>query len=189
MYKYREYLRCCVHQIVRRSSTYSGYKLLLKKRPLISLDKRWSQLYYYPWPWECWPESLDSGFTVHRLPECIIGRVPRSTRPVCYFPPKMQRAKCQWIYNSLASRRLECKFPSRTIHSAVTSSVFYSTIIGQPTFPFCTMSTMNMVKYYFYKGKMPKDPKELRDMVALAYQTARDMKLHPRAILIRWDWF
>lgn len=47
------------------------------------------------------------------------------------------------------------------------------------------MSTVNMVKYYFYKGKMLKDPKDLRDIVALAYQTARDMKLYPRAILIR----
>ncbi|KAJ5642291.1 hypothetical protein N7490_006291 [Penicillium lividum] len=47
------------------------------------------------------------------------------------------------------------------------------------------MSTVNLVKYYFYKGKMPKNPKDLRDVVALAYQTARDMKLHPRAILIR----
>ncbi|KAJ5240308.1 uncharacterized protein N7469_001899 [Penicillium citrinum] len=32
---------------------------------------------------------------------------------------------------------------------------------------------------------MPKNPKDLRDVVALAYQTARDMKLYPRAILIR----
>ncbi|PYI11410.1 hypothetical protein BO78DRAFT_457814 [Aspergillus sclerotiicarbonarius CBS 121057] len=47
------------------------------------------------------------------------------------------------------------------------------------------MSTVNMVKYYFYKGKMPSSLKELEDMVALAYQTARDMKLYPRAILIR----
>ncbi|OJJ43520.1 hypothetical protein ASPZODRAFT_161467 [Penicilliopsis zonata CBS 506.65] len=42
-----------------------------------------------------------------------------------------------------------------------------------------------MVRYYFYKGKMPTNPKDLQDMVALAYQTARDMKLYPRAILIR----
>jgi hypothetical protein len=47
------------------------------------------------------------------------------------------------------------------------------------------MSTVNMVKYYFYKGKMPKNPTDLQHMVALAYQTARDMKLYSRAILIR----
>lgn len=47
------------------------------------------------------------------------------------------------------------------------------------------MSTVNMVKYFFYKGKMPKDPNDLQNMVALAYQTAPDMRLFPRAILIR----
>lgn len=49
------------------------------------------------------------------------------------------------------------------------------------------MSTINMVKYYFYKNKMPTNPKELTDMIALAYQTARDMKLYPKAILIRYE--
>lgn len=47
------------------------------------------------------------------------------------------------------------------------------------------MSTINMIKYYFYKGKMPKNANDLKSVVALAYQTARDMKLYPRAILIR----
>lgn len=49
-----------------------------------------------------------------------------------------------------------------------------------------TMSTVNLVKYYFYKGMMPKDPELLRNMVSLVYQTARDRKLYPKAILIRY---
>lgn len=48
-----------------------------------------------------------------------------------------------------------------------------------------TMSTVNLVKYYFYRGMMPKDPELLQNMVSLAYQTARDRKLYPKAILIR----
>lgn len=47
------------------------------------------------------------------------------------------------------------------------------------------MSTVNMVKYYFYKGMVPKDQDRLRQLVALAYQTARDRKLYPKAVLIR----
>lgn len=47
------------------------------------------------------------------------------------------------------------------------------------------MSTVNIVRYFFYKGMMPQDKSRLERMVALAYQTARDRKLHPRAILIR----
>ncbi|KAE8168550.1 hypothetical protein BDV40DRAFT_294504 [Aspergillus tamarii] len=46
------------------------------------------------------------------------------------------------------------------------------------------MSTVNMVKYYFYKGMVPKDQDRLRKLVALAYQTARDRKLYPKAVLI-----
>ena len=48
------------------------------------------------------------------------------------------------------------------------------------------MSTINIVKYFFYKGTMPKNEKLLSSMVALAYQSARDQKLYPKAILIRW---
>ena len=48
------------------------------------------------------------------------------------------------------------------------------------------MATVNMVKYYFYKGMMPKDPELLQNMVSLAYQTARDRKLYPKSILIRY---
>ncbi|PYH65284.1 uncharacterized protein BO88DRAFT_438218 [Aspergillus vadensis CBS 113365] len=47
------------------------------------------------------------------------------------------------------------------------------------------MSTVNIVKYYFYRGMMPQEQELLRNMVSLAYQTARDRKLYPRAILIR----
>ncbi|OJJ51294.1 hypothetical protein ASPZODRAFT_12132 [Penicilliopsis zonata CBS 506.65] len=47
------------------------------------------------------------------------------------------------------------------------------------------MSTINIVKYYFYRGMMPEDKELLKNMVSLAYQTARDRKLYPKAILIR----
>ncbi|KAJ9256503.1 hypothetical protein DTO207G8_2506 [Paecilomyces variotii] len=47
------------------------------------------------------------------------------------------------------------------------------------------MSTVNMVKYYFYKGMVPKDKTRLQQLLALAYQTARDRKLYPKAVLIR----
>lgn len=48
------------------------------------------------------------------------------------------------------------------------------------------MSTINIVKYYFYKGAVPKDPEKLRSMIALAYQTARDRQIYPKAVLIRY---
>ena len=44
-----------------------------------------------------------------------------------------------------------------------------------------------MVKYYFYKGMVPKDQHRLRSLIALAYQTARDRKLYPKAVLIRYE--
>ncbi|POR37769.1 Uncharacterized protein TPAR_02035 [Tolypocladium paradoxum] len=46
------------------------------------------------------------------------------------------------------------------------------------------MSTINVVKYYFYRKNMPS-PEEMQKMIALAYQTARDRKLYPKAVLIR----
>ena len=33
---------------------------------------------------------------------------------------------------------------------------------------------------------MPKDPELLQNMVSLAYQTARDRKLYPKSILVRY---
>lgn len=48
------------------------------------------------------------------------------------------------------------------------------------------MSTINIVKYYFYKGMMPKDPEKLRYMIAVAYQTARDRQIFPKEVLIRY---
>ncbi|KAJ5188448.1 hypothetical protein N7472_007462 [Penicillium cf. griseofulvum] len=42
-----------------------------------------------------------------------------------------------------------------------------------------------MVKYYFYKGMLPKTEERKRQLIALAYQTARDRKLYPKAVLIR----
>ncbi|KAK3937193.1 hypothetical protein QBC46DRAFT_17124 [Diplogelasinospora grovesii] len=48
------------------------------------------------------------------------------------------------------------------------------------------MSTINIVKYYFHKDHIPR-PERMRQLVALAYQTARDKKLYPKAVFIRSD--
>lgn len=48
------------------------------------------------------------------------------------------------------------------------------------------MSSINFVKYYFYKGTMPTDQSKLKNLIAIAYQTARDKRLYPKAILIRY---
>ena len=47
------------------------------------------------------------------------------------------------------------------------------------------MSTIKLVKYYFYRGQLPTEPGRLQNLIRLAYQTARDRKLYPKAILIR----
>ncbi|OAQ60945.1 hypothetical protein VFPPC_01984 [Pochonia chlamydosporia 170] len=47
------------------------------------------------------------------------------------------------------------------------------------------MSTVNIVRYYFHKRNAPKDADRMRKLIALAYQTARDKKLYPKAVLIR----
>ncbi|KAE8166058.1 hypothetical protein BDV40DRAFT_296870 [Aspergillus tamarii] len=47
------------------------------------------------------------------------------------------------------------------------------------------MSTVNFVKYYFHKNLYPDTEERLRRMIALAYRTARDWKLYPRAVFIR----
>lgn len=54
---------------------------------------------------------------------------------------------------------------------------------------FATMSTINIVKYYFHKEYIPKTPEGMRQLVALAYQTARDRQLYPRAVFIRYAIF
>lgn len=48
------------------------------------------------------------------------------------------------------------------------------------------MSTVNMVKYFIYKEVIPPRKDDLRQLVYLAYQTARDRKLYPKAVLIRY---
>ncbi|KAK2762654.1 hypothetical protein FQN54_000827 [Arachnomyces sp. PD_36] len=45
---------------------------------------------------------------------------------------------------------------------------------------------VNLVKYYFYVGHTIS-PERRKALVALAYSTARDQKLAPKAILIRSD--
>ncbi|EJT79931.1 hypothetical protein GGTG_05013 [Gaeumannomyces tritici R3-111a-1] len=47
------------------------------------------------------------------------------------------------------------------------------------------MSTINIVKYYFYKAIVPAKPELVSQYVALAYQTAKDRHIYPKAILIR----
>ncbi|KAK2054172.1 hypothetical protein LY76DRAFT_629074 [Colletotrichum caudatum] len=47
------------------------------------------------------------------------------------------------------------------------------------------MSTVDIVKYYFHKDHVPKTAERIQQLVALAYQTARDKQLYPRAVFIR----
>ncbi|XRM48690.1 hypothetical protein ABZX51_011605 [Aspergillus tubingensis] len=47
------------------------------------------------------------------------------------------------------------------------------------------MSTINMVRYFFYKNRLPDKQETLQALVAVAYRTARDRKVYPKAILIR----
>ncbi|KAK8061437.1 hypothetical protein PG994_007803 [Apiospora phragmitis] len=49
------------------------------------------------------------------------------------------------------------------------------------------MSTINIVKYYFHSQQIPKTPERMHQLVALAYQTARDKQIYPRAVFIRSD--
>lgn len=48
------------------------------------------------------------------------------------------------------------------------------------------MSTINIVRYFFQRGVLPKNAAERQGLIALAYQTARDKGLYPKAILIRY---
>ena len=48
------------------------------------------------------------------------------------------------------------------------------------------MSTVNLVKYYFHKTMYPQSEERLRKIIALAYQTARDRKIYPKAVFIRY---
>ncbi|EAS34167.3 uncharacterized protein CIMG_05191 [Coccidioides immitis RS] len=45
------------------------------------------------------------------------------------------------------------------------------------------MSTLNLVKFFFLQR--PASATTVRQYIAIAYQTARDQKIHPTAILIR----
>ncbi|RMZ79732.1 hypothetical protein DV738_g3262, partial [Chaetothyriales sp. CBS 135597] len=49
------------------------------------------------------------------------------------------------------------------------------------------MSTINIVKYYFHGGNPPASEQRLRQLVALAYRTARDREIYPHAVFIRSD--
>ena len=50
------------------------------------------------------------------------------------------------------------------------------------------MSTINMVRYFFYKNRLPDKQETLQALVAVAYRTARDRKVYPKAILIRYTY-
>ena len=43
---------------------------------------------------------------------------------------------------------------------------------------------INIVKYYFHIRNVPS-AERMRQLVALAYQTARDRQLHPKEVFIR----
>ncbi|KFA70745.1 hypothetical protein S40288_09216 [Stachybotrys chartarum IBT 40288] len=47
------------------------------------------------------------------------------------------------------------------------------------------MSSINIVKYYFHAGQVPRSEARMRQLVALAYQTARDKQLYPKAVFVR----
>ncbi|QUC22824.1 uncharacterized protein UV8b_07065 [Ustilaginoidea virens] len=47
------------------------------------------------------------------------------------------------------------------------------------------MSTINIVKYYFHRLNVPRTEERMRKLVALAYQSACEQQLYPKAILIR----
>ncbi|KAF2446082.1 hypothetical protein P171DRAFT_453601 [Karstenula rhodostoma CBS 690.94] len=47
------------------------------------------------------------------------------------------------------------------------------------------MSGINMVKFFFLKGTMPRNQSEIQRVTTLAYQTARAHNLYPKQILIR----
>merc|ERR1712224_752668 len=48
------------------------------------------------------------------------------------------------------------------------------------------MSTINVVKYYFHKANIPATEARTRQLIALAYQTARDKELYPQAVFVRY---
>ncbi|CCF33121.1 hypothetical protein CH063_05373 [Colletotrichum higginsianum] len=47
------------------------------------------------------------------------------------------------------------------------------------------MSSINIVKYYFHAQQIPRSEARMRQLVALAYQTARDKQLYPKAVFVR----
>ncbi|KAH7153327.1 hypothetical protein EDB81DRAFT_584572, partial [Dactylonectria macrodidyma] len=47
------------------------------------------------------------------------------------------------------------------------------------------MSTINMIRYYFHKNRERLPEARIRRLITLAYQTARDKELYPRAVFIR----
>ncbi|KAM7208131.1 hypothetical protein V8F20_001411 [Naviculisporaceae sp. PSN 640] len=46
-------------------------------------------------------------------------------------------------------------------------------------------STINVVKYYFHARHVPKTQGRITQYIRLAYQTARDKELYPKAVFIR----
>ncbi|KAF5535173.1 hypothetical protein FNAPI_12142 [Fusarium napiforme] len=47
------------------------------------------------------------------------------------------------------------------------------------------MSTVNIVKYYFHARNVPVSEERMRRLIALAYQTAREKELYPKAVFVR----
>lgn len=48
------------------------------------------------------------------------------------------------------------------------------------------MSSINIVKYYFHARQVPRSEARIRQLIALAYQTARDKQLYPKAVFVRY---
>lgn len=48
------------------------------------------------------------------------------------------------------------------------------------------MSTINFVRYYLHKNNLPATEVRMRQLIALAYQTAREKELYPQAVFVRY---
>lgn len=46
-------------------------------------------------------------------------------------------------------------------------------------------STINMVKYYWHAKNRPETKELMAQFISLAYQTATDREIYPKAVLIR----
>ncbi|KAI1427202.1 hypothetical protein F5Y12DRAFT_739182 [Xylaria sp. FL1777] len=50
-----------------------------------------------------------------------------------------------------------------------------------------TMSTVNFVRYFWYVANRPRSEDYMRQLIALAYQTATAQEIYPQEVLVRSD--